>query len=88
MAKRSSTVNLEETIWNKINEYAEANNINRNKAIEWIVLQYEALNGRVITLHPTESEVVTEPLNEVVENVKTNIDLLDVSDKAYDDMPD
>ncbi|MBP3932224.1 MAG: hypothetical protein J6D47_21965 [Peptostreptococcaceae bacterium] len=88
MAKRSSTVNLEETIWNKINEYAEANNINRNKAIEWIVLQYEALNGRVITLHPTESEVVTEPLNEVVENVQTNIDLLDVSDKAYDDMPD
>lgn len=88
MAKRSSTVNLEETIWNKINEYAEANNINRNKAIEWIVLQYEALNGRVITLHPTESETVTEPLNEVVENVQTNIDLLDVSDKAYDDMPD
>lgn len=88
MAKRSSTVNLEETIWNKINEYAEANNINRNKAIEWIVLQYEALNGRVITLHPTESEVVTEPLNEVVESVQTNIDLLDVSDKAYDDMPD
>lgn len=88
MAKRSSTVNLEETIWNKINEYAEANNINRNKAIEWIVLQYEALNGRVITLHPTESEAVTEPLNEVVENVQTNIDLLDVSDKAYDDMPD
>ena len=88
MAKRSSTVNLEETIWNKINEYAEANNINRNKAIEWIVLQYEALNGRVITLHPTESEVATEPLNEVVENVQTNIDLLDVSDKAYDDMPD
>lgn len=88
MAKRSSTVNLEETIWNKINEYAEANNINRNKAIEWMVLQYEALNGRVITLHPTESEIVTEPLNEVVENVQTNIDLLDVSDKAYDDMPD
>ncbi|MBP3905233.1 hypothetical protein [Turicibacter sp.] len=88
MAKRSSTVNLEETIWNKINEYAEANNINRNKAIEWIVLQYEALNGRVITLHPTESEAVTEPLNEVVESVQTNIDLLDVSDKAYDDMPD
>ena len=52
------------------------------------MLQYEALNGRVITLHPTESEVVTEPLNEVVENVQTNIDLLDVSDKAYDDMPD
>ena len=88
MAKRSSTVNLEETIWNKINEYAEANNINRNKAIEWIVLQYEALNGRVITLHPTESEAVTEPLNEVVESVQTNIDLLDVSDKAYNDMPD
>lgn len=88
MAKRSSTVNLEETIWNKINEYAEANNINRNKAIEWIVLQYEALNGRVITLHQTESEAVTEPLNEVVESVQTNIDLLDVSDKAYDDMPD
>lgn len=88
MAKRSSTVNLEETIWNKINEYAEANNINRNKAIEWIVLQYEALNGRVITLHQTEPEAVTEPLNEVVESVQTNIDLLDVSDKAYDDMPD
>ena len=87
--KKSSTVNLEEKIWEKINDFAEANGINRNKAIEWIVLQHEAyiLNqGQTIPKpeQPTETPITQNESDEVT----TTIDLTSVAGDAYSMMED
>ena len=82
MAKRSSTINLENKIWEKIMAYAKANGINRNTAIEWIVLQHETLTFRVADLPPTQLAATEVPIQEELETgtktTKTNIDLLEV----------
>ena len=84
MAKRSSTINLENKIWEKIMAYAKANGINRNTAIEWIVLQHETLTLRVADLPPTQLAATEVPIQEENEletgtkTTKTNIDLLEV----------
>ena len=85
--KKSSTVNLEEKIWEKINDFAEANGINRNKAIEWIVLQHEAyiLNqGQTFPKpeQPTETPVIQS------DEVNTTIDLGSITGDAYSMMED
>ena len=87
--KKSSTVNLEEKIWEKINDFAEANGINRNKAIEWIVLQHEAyiLNqGQMIPKyeHPVETTIAQNESDEVT----TTIDLMSVAGDAFSTMED
>ena len=87
--KKSSTVNLEEKIWEKINDFAEANGINRNKAIEWIVLQHEAhfLNrGEMFPKpeQPTETPITQNESDEVT----TTIDLTSVAGDAYSMMED
>ena len=87
--KKSSTVNLEEKIWEKINDFAEANGINRNKAIEWIVLQHEAyiLNqGQMNQKHeqPAETTIAQSESDEVT----TTIDLMSVAGDAFSMMED
>ena len=87
--KKSSTVNLEEKIWEKINDFAEANGINRNKAIEWIVLQHEAyiLNQGQTFPKPEQPAETTIAQNESDE-VTTSIDLMSVAGDAYGMMED
>ena len=87
--KKSSTVNLEEKIWEKINDFAEANGINRNKAIEWIVLQHEAyiLNqGQII--HKYEQPAETTIAQNESDEVTTSIDLMSVAGDAFSMMED
>ena len=88
MAKRSSTVNLENTIWDKINSYAKLNGVNRNTAIEWIVLQHESLSTGVVTLPPAQIQSVTEPFDEVSDQPEINLDFGDVTGDAFDNMLD
>ena len=93
--KKSSTVNLEEKIWEKINDFAEANGINRNKAIEWIVLQHEAyiLNQEQIIQkyeQPVETPVVENKSDQInkFDQITTTIDLMSVAGDAFSMMED
>ena len=47
MTKQASTVNLEETIWNEIEKYMKEKDVNRNTAIEWMIIERKALLERV-----------------------------------------
>ena len=47
MTKQASTVNLEETIWNEIEKYMKEKDVNRNTAIEWMIIERTALLERV-----------------------------------------
>lgn len=43
MAKIASTVNLEEYIWKEIDEYMQKNKVNRNTAIEFMLIERRML---------------------------------------------
>ena len=43
MPKKPSTVNLEESVWNDIELFMKENNVNRNTAIEWMLLEREMM---------------------------------------------
>lgn len=47
MTKQASTVNLEEAIWNEIEKYMKEKDVNRNTAIEWMIIERTALLERV-----------------------------------------
>ena len=47
MTKQASTVNLEEAIWNEIEKYMKEKDVNRNTAIEWMIIERKALLERV-----------------------------------------
>ena len=38
MAKKASTINIEENFWKEIEDYMGIHGINRNTAIEWMLL--------------------------------------------------
>lgn len=56
MAKKASTINIEERIWNLIENYMSKYDINRNKAIEWIVLEHESMLKTGVPFHETKIE--------------------------------
>ena len=46
MSKKPSTVNLEESVWNDIELFMKDNNVNRNTAIEWMLIERRTLLAR------------------------------------------
>lgn len=59
MAKKASTINIEERIWELIENYMSKYDINRNKAIEWIVLEHESMLRNGI---PVQEAKIKEPI--------------------------
>ena len=43
MAKKASTINIEENFWKEIEDYMGRHGINRNTAIEWMLLERRTL---------------------------------------------
>ena len=43
MAKKASTINIEENFWKEIEDYMSVHGINRNTAIEWMLLERRTL---------------------------------------------
>ena len=58
MPKKPSTVNLEESVWNDIELFMRENNVNRNTAIEWMLIERRTLLARAnnVTTAQTSGE--------------------------------
>lgn len=59
MAKKASTINIEERVWGVIEDYMAKYDINRNKAIEWIVLEHESMLRNGV---PVQEAKIEEPI--------------------------
>lgn len=66
MAKKASTINIEERVWGVIEDYMAKYDINRNKAIEWIVLEHESMlrNGVPVQEAKIEEPITSPKVNE------------------------
>ena len=49
MAKKASTINIEENFWKEIEDYMGIHGINRNTAIEWMLLERRTLLNSINT---------------------------------------
>lgn len=57
MAKKASTINIEERVWGVIEDYMAKYDINRNKAIEWIVLEHESMLRNGVAIKEIKEEI-------------------------------
>lgn len=74
MAKQASTVNLEEMIWNEIEKYMKEKDVNRNTAIEWMIIERKAL----LELVQRNQTVVQQPKQVEICDTQ-NINLKDIN---------
>ena len=80
MTKQASTVNLEETIWNEIEKYMKEKDVNRNTAIEWMIIERTALFERVqrnqaVAQQPKQVEICdTKTIN--LEDITSDLGVL------------
>lgn len=91
MAKKPSTVNLEESIWNDIEHYMEENGVNRNTAIEWMLLERRILissNRNDKNEIKKEKEVDINPSKDDVQEISDDNIELSVIDDILEGMPD
>lgn len=73
MAKQASTVNLEEMIWNEIEKYMKEKDVNRNTAIEWMIIERKALLERL--QQPKQVEICdTKTIN--LEDITSDLGVL------------
>lgn len=73
MAKQASTVNLEEMIWNEIEKYMKEKDVNRNTAIEWMIIERKALLDRL--QQPKQVEICdTKTIN--LEDITSDLGVL------------
>ena len=82
MAKKASTINIEENFWKEIEDYMSIHSINRNTAIEWMLLERRTLlnsmntnvrrevskNSNVVK-QPTIKEEPDDFLNDAIDDV-------------------
>ncbi|MDO5836930.1 MAG: hypothetical protein Q4P17_10500 [Methanobacterium sp.] len=84
MAKRSSTVHLEESTWNEIEEYRKKFGCNRNEAIERMFVERRIIlniNNRNINDNiPIIEKIKSEE--------KKDDDISKAMDSVYNEMPD
>lgn len=72
MAKKSSTIHIENCFWDLIDEYKNENNMSsRNTAIECILSEYRALKGTK-TISKDDIEVDTNVDTNEEKNKETN----------------
>ena len=83
MAKKASTINIEENFWKEIEDYMGHHGINRNTAIEWMLLERRTLLNSINT-QPTKMET-PKILNEQ-KQPKTTEKEDDFLDNAIDDV--
>lgn len=84
MAKRSSTVYLEDMFWDMISQYQEKNNLSsRNDALAFMLKEWEMFNqGKVTNIVEVSPKVINEVTdNIVVNNKETSEDNVVVEDK-------
>jgi hypothetical protein len=80
MAKQASTVNLEEMIWNEIEKYMKEKDVNRNTAIEWMIIERKALLERLqrnqaVAQQPKQVEICdTKTIN--LEDITSDLGVL------------
>ena len=90
MPKKPSTVNLEESVWNDIELFMRENNVNRNTAIEWMLIERRTLLARTknaTTVQESIENKVEEVYHEEVlaqNSVVTSNDIKNI----YDEMPE
>ena len=61
MPKKPSTVNLEESVWNDIELFMKENNVNRNTAIEWMLIERRTLLARSNNITITKASEIDKP---------------------------
>ena len=61
MPKKPSTVNLEESVWNDIELFMKENNVNRNTAIEWMLIERRTLLARSNNITITQASETDKP---------------------------
>lgn len=85
MAKKTSSIHIEQKLWDYIADYQKQNNIDsRNTAIEWILVEHR---GNCSTSNP----VVVKDEKNVDKNTNTNLEYREsdsILQQMEDDMPD
>lgn len=81
MAKKSSSVHIEEVIWDYIDSYKKEHNLgSRNTAIEWIILEHKA--GKISSVSTKNN------IQNVIEESEKNDEMIDALKGIQDSMPD
>ena len=87
MSKKPSTVNLEESVWNDIELFMKENNVNRNTAIEWMLIERRTLLARSNNITITQASEIDKPEEYHEEILATNsIVTADSIKNIYDEM--
>ena len=87
MPKKPSTVNLEESVWNDIELFMKENNVNRNTAIEWMLIERRTLLARSNNITITQASEIDKPEEYHEEILATNsIVTADSIKSIYDEM--
>ena len=87
MPKKPSTVNLEESVWNDIELFMKENNVNRNTAIEWMLIERRTLLARSNNITITQASEIDKPEEYHEEILATNsIVTADSIKNIYDEM--
>ena len=90
MPKKPSTVNLEESVWNDIELFMKENNVNRNTAIEWMLIERRTLLARSNNITIAQVSEKGKPEEEYHEEILAinSIVTADSIKNIYDEMAD
>ena len=90
MPKKPSTVNLEESVWNDIELFMRENNVNRNTAIEWMLIERRTLLARAnnITTAQTSDENKVEEVYPEEVWTKNSVVTSNNINSIFDEMPE
>ena len=90
MPKKPSTVNLEESVWNDIELFMKENNVNRNTAIEWMLIERRTLLTRSNNITIAQVSEKNKPEEEYHEEIlaMNSIVTTDSIKNIYDEMAD
>ena len=90
MPKKPSTVNLEESVWNDIELFMKENNVNRNTAIEWMLIERRTLLARSNNITIAQVSEKGKPEEEYREEILAinSVVTADSIKNIYDEMAD
>ena len=90
MPKKPSTVNLEESVWNDIELFMKENNVNRNTAIEWMLIERRTLLARSNNITIAQVSEKGKPEEEYREEILAinSVVNADSIKNIYDEMAD
>ena len=90
MPKKPSTVNLEESVWNDIELFMREKNVNRNTAIEWMLIERRTLLARAnnVTTAQTSDENKVEEVYPEEFWTKNSVVTSNNINSIFDEMPE